>query len=229
MTLTDEVKRMIQSALESMEVTSKDPTHINTLIQVNNIETPNLDEFVGSSESGDIKETKRTAEAVKKLEAFDKGKIGEINRFTSTQMGNLRGFVSNPVQFMIGTVFKKFAAGVGVIAFALIIFEAVKFIINELHKKGRLLDLRYRRVTNEELIPFKRREDQQNLKQGFSNIIITTQARLRGGQGQTVNTLDLVARGKFPDNIGASTMLLQASGMSLSKSTGRRSFGGPGR
>ncbi len=232
MTLADEIKRMIQSALESMEVTSANPTHINKLIQVNNIETPNLDEFVGSGDNaeGDIKQTKRTQEAVKKLEQFDKGKIGEINRFTSSQMGNLRGFVTDPVGFIIGSVFKKLAKGVGIIALATIIFEAVKFIISELLKPGRLLDIRFKRDINKELIAFRRREDQQKLKQGFSNIIITTQPRLRGGEGQIFNTFDAAAgRIAFPDNIGQAPLTIQSSGVSFSKSSGRRSSGGSRR
>jgi len=230
MTLTDAVKRMIESALESMEVTSANPAHINKLIQVNSMELPDPDSEIVGGETTDIKDKKRTNEAVKKLEAFDKGKIGEINRFTSSQMGNLRSFVTDPTGFMIKAVFKKFAKGVGVLAFALIIFEAVKFIISELLKPGRLLDIRFKRDINKELIAFRRREDQQKLKQGFSNIIITTQSRLRGGQNQVFNTFDAAAgRVSFPENIGQSTILLQASGVSQSKSTGRRSFGGPGK
>jgi len=226
MTLTDDVKRMI----ESIRITSaggNNPVE-NMVLSIG--ETPDLDAAISSGETDSIKNDKRTQEAVKKLESFDKGKIGEINRFTSSQMGNLRGFVSNPVQFMIQTVFKKFARGVGVAAFALIIFEAVKFIISELLKPGRFLDLRFKRDINKEIIAFRQREDQQKLKQGFSNIIITTQSRLRGGQGQIFNTLDAVAgRTKFPDNIGQSSISVLAAGVSLSKSTGKRSFGGPGR
>lgn len=230
MTLNDEVKRMIKS-IRITSAGGKNPAVENTVISID--ETSNLDQFIserGVSPEADIKTERRTQEAVKKLEKYDKGKIGEINRFSSSQMGNLREFVTNPVGFMVSSVFKKFAKGVGVIAFAAIIFEAVKFVISELLKPGRLLDIRFKRDINKEIIAFRRREDQQRVRQGFSNIIVTTQPRLRGGAGQTLNTFDLVARGTFPDNIGASPMLLQASGMSLSKSSGsRRSFGGPGR
>ena len=145
-------------------------------------------------------------------------------------MSNLKEFVANPTQFMIHSVFRKFAKGAGIIALALIIFEAVKWIISELLKPGRLLDVRFKRDINNEIIAFRRREDQQKLKQGFSNIIITTQPRLRGGQNQIFNTLDAAAgRTRFPENIGQSSIMLQASGVSLSKASGRRSFGGPGR
>lgn len=230
MTLTDEVKRMIQSALENMEVTSASPNKTNRLIQVNNIETPDLDAFVsGGSDDEAIKNTKRTDNVIKKVEGWDKGKVGELNRFTSTQMGNLRGFVDNPVQFIMASVFRKLAKGAGIIAFALIIFEAVKWIISELLKPGRLLDLRFKRVIGEELIAFRQREDQQKIKQGFTGIIITTQPRLRGGAAQTQNTFNLVRTGEIKDlNIGQaepSQMMIASSGLSMSKNNGKKTGG----
>jgi len=86
-------------------------------------------------------------------------------------------------------------------------------------------------VITSELIAFRRREDQQKLKQGFSNIIITSMPRLRGSfnqSQQTTNTLDAAAgRVKFPENIGFSGTALLASGVSMSKSKGNsgRRFG----
>ena len=91
-----------------------------------------------------------------------------------------------------------------------------------------MLDIRWKRDIRDEILQFRRREEQQKLKQGFSNIIITTSPRLRGGQGQTINTYDLVRSGNFPNQVGQSKILLEASGMTLSKVKGHRSFGGPG-
>lgn len=234
MTLSDEINRMIRTMLEGMKISSAGDINraVNTAVEFSTEEHPDLESLIrnDTENTEGVKEQKRTQEAVRKLEVYDKGKIGEINNFTSQQMGNLRGFVDNPVNFIIQSVFRKFAKGAGIIAFALIIFEAVKWIIGELLKPGRLLDLRFKRVAGEEILAFRQREDQQRLKQGFSNIIITTTPRLRGGEGQIVNTLDFAAgRGKFPDSIGQAPITLQASGVSLSKSTGRRSGRGPGR
>ena len=44
-----------------------------------------------------------------------------------------------------------------------------------------MLDLNV--ILAKEIIAFRRREEQQKLKQGFSNLIITSSSRLRGGQG----------------------------------------------
>ena len=224
MGVTEEIKRILES-LKISSAGGNNPVE-NTVISIG--ELPDLDEIIKQSQQDDpdfAKENKRIDTTIKKVEAFDNGKIGEINRFTSQQMGNLRGFVDNPIQFIMQTVFRKFAKGAGIIAFALIIFEAVKWIISELLKPGRLLDIRFKRDINKELIAFRQREDQQRIKQGFSNIIITTTPRLRGGQGQATNTLNMASgREKFPDNIGQSSIMLEASGVSFSKSKGRQRF-----
>lgn len=224
----EELKRWLLSALESMEITSANPTHINKLIQVNNIEPLDLNEIleedIGEG-TANIKQAQKTNEAIKKLESWDKGVVGDINRFSSTQIANLKGFVDNPVQFIMGSVFKKFARGLGVAAFALIIFEAVKFIIAELLQPGRLLERRFKLIAHKAIISFRKREDQQKFRQGFSGMIITSKSNLRGGQGQITNTLDLVRLGIFPTQIGANTMLLESSGVSSSKSKGRKRFG----
>ena len=93
------------------------------------------------------------------------------------------------------------------------------------------MDLRFKRDIGKEILAFRKREDQQKLKQGFSNIIITTQPRLRATSGaQITNTLNMVGgRQPFPENIGQSNIMIEASGVSFSKSHGKRSFIGTGR
>jgi len=229
MTLADEINRMIIKIVESLEITSANPTHTNTVIQANEMEKPDLEAMINKGSDTDVKEKKSIDGVIKKVDKWENGAIGDINRFTSQQLGNLKDFVSNPAQFMIQSVFRKFAKGLGVVAFALIIFEAVKWIISELLKPGRLLDIRFKRDIRDEIIQFRRREEQQKIKQGFSNIIITTAPRLRGGYSQATNTLDIVRTGgQFPTGFGQSNILLEASGMPLSKAKGRRSFGGAG-
>ena len=96
---------------------------------------------------------------------------------------------------MMGTVFKKMAKGAGVVGLALILMEVVKFIINELLKPGRLLDRRFKRDIEREIFAFRSREEKQKLRQGFSNIIVTSIGGLRGGAGQLVSSRGLVATG----------------------------------
>ena len=213
--LTEAVNRL----LSSLQITSASPGHINEVLQTD--PSIDLDEALEDAlQETDVKEQKEVKESVKKVKSFEKGNVGEINRFTSAQFGNVRDFSKNPFTFIVGTVFRKFAKGAGVIALAVIIFEAVKFIISELLKPGRFLDRRFKRDITKEIIAFRRREDQQKLKQGFSNIIITTMPRLRGGQGQTYNTLNDVRNRTFPTNIGQPNIMVLASGVSLSKNKG---------
>jgi len=221
--LNDAVRRLI----ESLQISSASPGHINEVLQLD--PSIDLDQELedATSETGKKKESEIQS-TVQKVKNFDGGQVGEINRMASAQFGNLRQFARNPFTFITGTVFRKFARGAGVVALAVIIFEAVKFIISELLKPGRLLDIRFKRDIRDEIIAFRRREDQQKLKQGVSNIIITTMSGLRGGQNQFVNTLDLTRTSQFPATIGQSSILIEASGVSFSKNKGKKSrnFGG---
>ena len=230
---------MIDTVLNGAEFTSANPDHINTLIAINTSENPDFEVEIkklikensgtksgGVGDAGDQvkKDKKALTEVTGKVKLFEKGNMGEINNFTSSQMGNVRQIATDPTGFLIQTFMKKFAKGIGVIALAVIIMEAVKWIISELLKPGRMLDVRFKRDISKEIIAFRRREEQQKLKQGFSNLIITSSPRLRGGQGQVVNTYDMVRNNNFPENIGMAQIQIVASGAPISKGNGRRSF-----
>ena len=234
---SDLINSMIDTVLNGAEFTSANPDHINELIAINTTENPDFEVEIkklikensgtksgGVGDAGDQvkKDKKALTEVTGKVKLFEKGNMGEINNFTSSQMGNVRQIATDPTGFLIQTFMKKFAKGIGVIALAVIIMEAVKWIISELLKPGRMLDVRFKRDISKEIIAFRRREEQQKLKQGFSNLIITSSPRLRGGQGQVTNTLDMVRNNNFPENIGMAPIQIVASGVSLSKGNGRR-------
>jgi hypothetical protein len=233
---SDLINSMIATALKSSYIVSPrfDDYHIE---EVNIIESPDFEKDIrdlvkeasinktggfGDAEDQVKKDKQSLKDVTKKVTLFEKGNMGEINAFTSAQMGNIKQVATDPTGFIIQTFMKKFAKGIGVIALAMIIMEAVKWIISELLKPGRMLDVRFKRDISKEIIAFRRREEQQKLKQGFSNLIITSSARLRGGAGQMVNTLDLVRNNNFPENIGMAPIQIVASGVSLSKGNGRR-------
>tara|TARA_R110000787_G_scaffold87394_1_gene186208 strand:- start:3705 stop:4403 length:699 start_codon:yes stop_codon:yes gene_type:complete len=231
---------MIEGVLEGSQWTSAggDSPKINTL--ANGVEgktDPDFEieiqkliretgqgKFVGGDQDQVKKDKQSLKDVTSKVKSFEKGNMADINAFTSNQMGNVRQIATDPGGFMFRTFMKKFTKGLGVIALAMIILEAVKWIISELLKPGRMLDIRFKRDISKEIIAFRRREDQQKLKQGFSNLIITSSPRLRGGFGQVVNTFDNVRNNNFPENIGMAPIQIVASGVSLSKGNGRRSF-----
>jgi len=233
---SDLINNMIATALKSSYIVSPrfDDYHIDdvTITESYDFEKDirDLIKEAGGTKSGGVgdagdqvkKDKKALTEVTGKVKLFEKGNMGEINNFTSSQMGNVRQIATDPTGFLIQTFMKKFAKGIGVIALAVIIMEAVKWIISELLKPGRMLDVRFKRDISKEIIAFRRREEQQKLKQGFSNLIITSSSRLRGGQGQVTNTLDMVRNNNFPENIGMAPIQIVASGVSLSKGNGRR-------
>lgn len=237
---SDLIKNMIESALDNVNITSANPDHINELYSddyKSAISNPDFEveikkiiretgqgKFVGGDHDEIKKEKQSLKDVTKKVKSFEKGNMADINAFTSNQMGNVRQIATDPGGFMFRTFMKKFTKGLGVIALAMIIMEAVKWIISELLKPGRMLDIRFKRDITKEILAFRRREDQQKLKQGFSNLIITSSPRLRGGQGQVVNTYDMVRNNNFPENIGMATIQIIASGAPISKGNGRRSF-----
>jgi len=231
---SDKINGMIQRVLESAEFTSASPGFINTLIQINAIENPDFEQDIKDLIKEESKQVieKPNDEAVKqkrqvsnikdKIDLWDKGNVGNIHNFTAEQFGNVRQLATNPTGFMLNTFMRKFAKGAGVVALALLIFEAVKWIIGELMKPGRMLDIRFRRTVEKEILAFRSREEKQRLQQGFSNVIVTSIGGLRGGEGMTFNTYRTVASGQslFPKNFIPPQMV--AEGLPLSKSHGKR-------
>jgi len=217
--LTDAVRRL----LDSLQVSSASPGHINVVLQTD--PGIDLDEALEEAQKdNNVKQQKETNDTVKKVKRFEAGNVGDIQNFSSQQFGNVKQLATNPFGFITGVVFKKFAKGVGIFALVILIEEAVKFIIREALKPGRFMDRRFKRDIEKELIAFRRREDQSKIKQGFSNIIITTGPRLRGGQGQTYNTLDGARNNNLPVGLAQKDILVEASGGSMSKKQRQEEF-----
>lgn len=205
---SDKINGMIQRVLESAEFTSASPGFINTLIQINAIENPDFEQdikdlikeeskqVIEKPNDEAVKQKKQVTNLKEKVDVWDKGNIGDIHNFTSEQFGNVKQLATNPSAFIFQTFMRKFARGAGVIALALIIYEAVQWIISELMKPGRWLDRRFRRAVEQEILAFRSREEKQKLNQGFSQIITTSMPRIRGGAGQTFNSLRTVATGQ---------------------------------
>lgn len=186
MTLTDEVKRMIESAFEGAEITSASPTHTNVLKQLNNIELPDLDSIVAQEieSTQSLKQDKKVKNTIEKVQQFDEGAVGKIQDMTTAQIGNITSFAKNPFRFITGAVFKKFTKGAGIAALAVIIFEAVKAIFLELFKPGREFDTQFRERISQQILIFLERKEQRELRQGNKQVITSTIGGLRGNQLQ---------------------------------------------
>ena len=226
MGLTEEFRR----TLESLRITSaggNNPVE-NKIISVG--ELPDLDAAIREGQQNDpdfVKEKTAVDNSVARVKDFDRGNVGQIQSLTSNQFGNLRGFALNPVGFMISSVFNKFAKGAGIAGLALIFFEVIKFVIAELLKPGRFLDRRFKRDISNEILAFRSREEKQKIRQGFSQIIVTTIGRLRDGTGQSTNTLRQTA-GIDPQIINRTftqpRTMEAAAGVPMSVAKGKKRF-----
>ena len=126
------------------------------------------------------KEIKDTKDSV---ERFESGNVGDIQKFSSQEFGNVKQMATNPVQFIFGTVVKKLGkfAKFGAFAFfALLIDQAIKFTLNELMQPGRILDRRFKLLADKQILLFTDRKEQQELRQGFKSLIVSTIPGLRG-------------------------------------------------
>lgn len=130
------------------------------------------------------------------LKEFKAGPVGMVNDFTTQQATNLRGFVSNPAQFLIAGITKKLgrfgaaAAKGGIIALiALIAYETVLFAIDQFMQPGRLLDRRFKRIAQLETMSFYERSLQEDIRHGYQEIRVTTMPGLRGGTSQVNGNL----------------------------------------
>src|SRR3990167_9884671 len=183
MTLSDKLKTMMEQALQSMRITSANPTHINHVIDFNFNTIEDFDEDLTEGFLG-TKEGKEIASAKDLVKQFEVGNVGDLQRLTKTQFSNIRSIAINPFGFFTGVLLRKVTRGVGIAALVLLLFEVVKFIIDELMKPGRALDRRFKRIVAGEIRIFTERQEQEELRLGFKQIIVTSRPFLRGGQGQ---------------------------------------------
>ena len=182
----EKIKTMIEQAFATAQITSAGGTSplINEVISVDVTAIDvSLDESL-PEELQNSKEGKKITDSADKVSEYELGNVGDIQKFTASQFGNVKSFALNPFGFIIGALIGKFAKGAGVAALALVLFSVVQFIIAELMKPGRLLSRIFRRIASQELLIFTARQEQEELRYGTKQVIITTRPFLRGGKGQ---------------------------------------------
>lgn len=116
-------------------------------------------------------------------DAWKNGNVKKIQDFSSAQFGNVKQVAVSPFQFIFGTLARKLGklARAGLfIGIGLFISEIVKFVITEQLKPGRLLDRRFRFLADKQILLFTQRTQQQELRQKFKTVIVTTMPGLRG-------------------------------------------------
>ena len=189
MTFSDTINRMIENILQASTWTSaggNNPVD-NFIKEFRGVENPDLEAEIKDliekeQPSGKRKKQKDIND---KVENFEAGNVGDLQKLTSQQFGNVKQMATNPVQFIFATTIKKLGkfARFGAFAFfAFLIDQGVRFAINEAMKPGRWLDRRFKRIIKSEILLFNTEREQQELRQGFRSVIITTMKFLRGDQ-----------------------------------------------
>ena len=130
------------------------------------------------------------------LKQFKQGPVGKLNSFTSAQFANLRQAATNPGAFIVGAFTKKLGKYGGMAAkgglyamIALLVYETILFVIDQLMQPGRWLDRRFRRIARVETLNFYERTLQEELRHGYQEIRVTTIQGLRGGESQVNGNL----------------------------------------
>ena len=225
-TLAEQIKQFFEDMLTVTDFTSASPQFTNKVKQFNPVSLPDFEATIReSTETEDIQRQNEIDDAVETVTSYKRGNVDEVARFSREQFGNVKGFATDPVGFIIQGVFGKFAKGAGVAALALVFFGVVQFIISEMLKPGRFLDRRFRRDITNEILAFRSREEKQKLRQGRSNIIVTTIGGLRGGEGQRASSYRAYAGlmpQPIPNNYIQPNTGAQASGQDLSLAKGER-------
>ena len=157
-----------------------------------------------------IKEKLEAKKSQLLLKEFKLGPVGKLNAFTSEQFSNLRQAAINPGAFIISAFTKKLgkyggaAAKGGIYAIiALLVYETILFVIDQLMQPGRWLDRRFKRISRLEVMNFYERTLQEEIRHGYQEIRVTTMPGLRGGASQV--------NGNFFEFSSGATGIIQSS------------------
>ena len=144
------------------------------------------------------------------LQEFKKGPVGKLQNFTSEQFANIRQAATNPGAFIISAFTKKLgkyggaAAKGGIYAIiALLVYETILFVLDQIMQPGRWLDRRFKRLARLETMNFYERTLQEEIRHGYQEIRVTTMEGLRGGASQV--------NGNFFEFSSGATGIIQSS------------------
>ena len=191
----------------SSDIATADPNNALTK------EIKEIEKRLKEKQKDDPEQIKKELEAKRDrllLKEFKEGPVGIVNDFTTKQANNLKSFVTNPAQFLVAGLTKKLGKYgtaltkgglVGILA--VLVYETVLFVMDQLMQPGRPLDRRFKRIAQIETMNFYERTLQEEIRHGYQEIRVTTVAGLRGGASQV--------NGNLFEFSSASTGILQSS------------------
>ena len=210
MTLADKVAEMILSALESMEVTSANPTHVNRLIQVNHLEKPDLNEELKKQtkdeETNLVGDSKKPKTKNKEKSTFDripekvetKGKANFIrDQVNPNSVGNFaKGAAGGGLGLLQGGIGRVGAFGASAFPpamIALLVLQLAPVIVKSLQQPGGPFDKRFKVDMRKEMAAELDRQTRQNTRIGDRQVIIQQFEGFRNYDGfASTNTGNLI-------------------------------------
>jgi len=182
---TDALRQFIEDGLNASAWTSANPLKTNTVknLDFNPVDFEDLIEDSVTAGSPEIKDMKE------QLVRYEEGNVEKFNKFSSAQFANVKAMASNPIGFLVAMFSRQVMKIISVIGIVAIIAEIVRFAIMEALKPGRLLDRRFKRLAQDEVMLFWTHLEQQKLRQGFRDIRVTTNGGLRGGMNMVNGNL----------------------------------------
>lgn len=185
MTLADEIEKMILSALESMEVTSASPGHINHLIQVNNIDKPDLEPFLTQNDKKEFRKEIGEASFISNEQKNNvKQQFQQLSKEDVQGMLDKVGLRPDNISGLLQLVGGKGAIGsisrvaglavplTGPVATSLMIEPVTKAVIAELQRPGGFMDKRVKIDAQKEFFAALDRQTRQNTRIGDRQVII---------------------------------------------------------
>ena len=200
--ISDKINQMIAKQLESAEFTSANPTHINTLIQVNELENQNFEDEILNMIHAETKKKEREekeqpleaskinfdsiketdAEGILKKVGVEPSRIAELLALTGGKGG-------------IGMM-GKLGAIAGIAApfgIAMMVQPVTEAVVAELQRPGGFLDKRVKIDAREETLAELDRQTRQNTRIGDRQVIIQQFNGFRNFEGfASTNTSEMI-------------------------------------
>lgn len=181
------IKQMILSAFRSANMTSASPGHINHFI---GIESQGGMDIIGSNEEinaairealQDVMSNPENAESLTDELSISRQKTGKGNELEKTGVGAASKVLSvsqNPAGIVsMGLPMLPHAA---LVAFAVML---APFIFEQLTKPGGALDLRFKRIIDDEINGFLSRQTQKDTELGVRQVIIQSKLGFTASNG----------------------------------------------
>ena len=194
------IYQIILSVLRGTKITSKDPTFTNIVKGLGSPEmgfNEELQEAIREAVEGYITDPDSTDKLAQNLldsEEKEKNKKGTKEKTAAKAIGKTIGVVQDPVAGIV-------AAAIPFLPHAVLVTLAimlVPLIFQEITRPGAVLDLRFKRIVDDEINAFLSRQTQKDTEMGVRQVIIQSKKGFTAANGvNKYNTTREIREGGF--------------------------------